>query len=163
MVGPKAFKSIVDCQDRILDTIKQLDKECVCRRNVSQRNQNKQAVRRRIGGEMVAHCGHRIDHVVARPGLVPFARPHARRKARTRDCRENTVSARVELHKNTINPRQDASLSYEKERQPMGVAAASHMTQGPLATGRTAALAGRGNGSLPFPKSTPQTKRGKRP
>jgi len=46
---------------------------------------------------------------------------------------------------------QDASFSCEREMRPKGVAAASHTTRGPLATGRTAALAGRCSDSLPFP------------
>lgn len=98
-----------------------------------------------------------IDHA---PGLVlPFWRPHARRTARSSDCtpkKQDTVSSRNETNVQKIlyDARQDASFSHERRvrlvRAPQCETAASHTTVGLRATGQTASLADRRNGSRPF-------------
>jgi hypothetical protein len=101
---------------------------------------------------MVARCGQRSCSgalgEATRTTQSPKQRLSRRHHQRTRGAAQNT-----------INARQDVSFSYERERPPRWVPAASHTRRGLLATGRTAALVGRGSDSLSFPRSTPQSKR----
>jgi hypothetical protein len=96
---------------------------------------------------------NRIDQA---PGLVlPLVKLHARRKARSSDCTTHrSAGGTRDAQKYYNDARQDASFSHEREVRsvlaPQCETAASHTTVGLLATGQTALLADRRNGSRPF-------------